>query len=103
MLRLSFFLGSILSSVELGDLGFFPLSSLLVMLVVLTDTADGVVLVKWLSTEVEDGGGVFLRLVLLVMVLVREGIFPVTVLLWRLAAERDPLLLLKLLLKRGMI
>lgn len=93
MSRLSVFLGSILSSVELGDLGFFPLSSVLFMLVVLTDTADGVVLVKWLSTEVEDGGGVFLRLVL-VLVLVREGIFPATVLLWRLAAERESLLLL---------
>lgn len=101
VLRLSVFLGAILSSVELGDLGFFPLSPEITMLVALTGNDEGVVLAKWLSTEAGDAGG-FLRLGLAVAVLVRVGFFPGRVLLWCLAAEREPLFL-KLLLKRGMI
>ena len=93
MLRLSVFLGAILSSDELGDLGFLTLSPEMSMLVVLTSSAEGVVLAKWLSTEVEDAGG-FLRLDLPVAVLVRVDFFPVRVLLWRLAAERAALFLL---------
>ena len=93
VLRLSVFLGAILSSVELGDLGFFPLSPEITMLVALTGNDEGVVLAKWLSTEVEDAGGL-LRLGLPVIDLVRMGFFSVRVLLWRLAAEREALFLL---------
>ena len=93
MLRLSVFLWALLSSMALGDLGFLPLSPEMSMLVVLTGNAEGVFLTKWLSTEVEDAGGL-LRLGLPVIDLVQMGFFSVRVLLWRLAAEREALFLL---------
>ena len=77
----------------LGDLGFFPLSPEVSMVVVLRASADGLVLVKWLSTEDADAGG-FLRLGLPLVDLVRVGIFPGRVLLCSLAVARDALFLL---------